>query len=57
MLKVRTKVDALEDILAGSFGAERVRRFLRLAKHVKGPKAGQPFELADWQDAEIIEPL
>ena len=56
-LKVRTKCDALEDILAGSFGAERVRRFLRLLKHVKGPKAGQPFELADWQDSEIIEPL
>jgi phage terminase large subunit-like protein len=57
LLKVRTKTDALEDILAGSTGAERVRRFLRLLKHVKGPKAGEPFVLADWQDREIITPL
>jgi phage terminase large subunit-like protein len=57
MLKARTKCDALEDILCGSFGAERVRRFLRLLKHVKGTKAGEPFVLADWQDSEIVEPL
>jgi phage terminase large subunit-like protein len=57
LLRVRTKADALEDVLAGSFGAERVRRFLRLLKHVKGVKAGEPFILADWQDREIIESL
>jgi phage terminase large subunit-like protein len=43
--------------LGGSSGAERVRRFLRLLRHVKGPKAGEPFILADWQDEEIITPL
>src|ERR1039457_7099590 len=57
LLRAVHSADGLEDYLAGSSGAERVRRFLRLLRHVKGPKAGEVFELAPWQDEEIVIPL
>ncbi len=50
--------DTLETRLEGLRGADRVATFLRVfCKHVKGWKAGLPFELADWQMDEIIRPL
>lgn len=37
--------------------AARAVEFFRLLKHIKGPWAGRPFELAPWQREKIIEPL
>ena len=57
-LRKRAFSDPLEDALAGTHGAERVRLFFeRCLVHVKGPKAGQPFILTAWQFEEIIRPL
>lgn len=39
---------------AASRAVEFFRRYLR---HTKGELAGQPFELAEWQETEIIRPL
>jgi phage terminase large subunit-like protein len=38
--------------------AEKVRRFFRLLRHSKGRHfAGKPFDLLDWQWADVIRPL
>lgn len=57
VLRARVRSDALEEVLAGSRGSERARGFLKLLRHVKGPKAGQSFDLAPWQDQEIVTTL
>jgi phage terminase large subunit-like protein len=55
--RAKASRDWLEDALGGAGGAERVRNFLRLLKHIKGVRAGRPFELAPWQWKEVVQPL
>jgi len=57
ILRAAHAADGLEVYLGDSRGSECVRRFFTLLKHVKGPKAGERFVLADWQDREIVTPL
>jgi phage terminase large subunit-like protein len=57
-LRRRAIADPIAEALHGLTGAERVRVFFRrFLKHSKGQFAGLPFELADWQFDEIIQPL
>jgi phage terminase large subunit-like protein len=57
MPRSKAVFDRLEEVLGNTKGAERVCRFLGLLRHTKGIRAGSPFIPADWQRAEIIEPL
>ena len=57
-LRRRGVADPIAEALDGFTGAERVREFFRrFLRHSKGQFAGKPFELAEWQFREIIEPL
>ena len=37
--------------------ADRAVQFINLLRHVEGEWAGKPFELADWQEHDIVRPL
>lgn len=57
LLRATSRADALEDFLRDASGAERVRAFLAMLRHVKGIKAGRSFTLAAWQWDDIVRPL